>query len=194
VFLDEAGAVIYDVTAGGPGLVAVGLGWSGETSNAAVWTSSDGITWSRVPHDEAIFGGEGFQTMQSVTVGGPGLVAVGKDGPAGDQDAAVWTSSDGITWSRVPHDEEVFAGQAMQSVTVGGPGLVAVGSDGLGAAVWTSSDGNTWSQVADGEVLFGGVGGLLSSVTAGGPGLVAVGQVWSGGAFDAAVWVAATGR
>ena len=38
------------VTAGGPGLVAVGE----SNSNAAVWTSVDGIAWSRgVPDDEA---------------------------------------------------------------------------------------------------------------------------------------------
>ena len=28
--------------------------------------------WSRVPHDEAVFGGAGGQAMSSVTVGGPG--------------------------------------------------------------------------------------------------------------------------
>ncbi len=51
---------------------------------------------------------------------------------------SVWTSTDGITWSRVPHDEDVFAGAGMRSVTAGGPGLVAVGSDGEAAAVWVA--------------------------------------------------------
>ena len=31
--------------------------------------------WFRVPHDEAVLGGEDIQEMASVTVGGPGLVA-----------------------------------------------------------------------------------------------------------------------
>ncbi len=63
--------------------------------------------WSRVPHSDAAFG-EGFeQVMSSVTVGGPGLVAVGQAGSAGAK-AAVWTSVDGVTWSRVPRDEAVF--------------------------------------------------------------------------------------
>jgi len=96
-----------------------------------MWTSPDGITWFRVPHDEAVFGGEGEQAMNSVTAGGPGLVAVGLDGSGGDPHVAVWTSSDGITWSRVTHDEAVFGG-VMRSVTLGGPGLVAVGFDGSG--------------------------------------------------------------
>ena len=55
---------------------------------AAVWTSPDGITWSRVPHDETVFGGDGIQHMTSVTVGGPGLVAVGADGSGYGGDAA----------------------------------------------------------------------------------------------------------
>ncbi len=41
--------------------------------------------WSRVPHDEAVFGGA---TMRSVTVGGSGLVAVGGNSPS----AAVWNA------------------------------------------------------------------------------------------------------
>jgi hypothetical protein len=183
------------VTAGGPGFVAVGIDFSGNDPDAAVWTSVDGITWSRVPHDESVFGGTLSQEMNSVTVGGPGLVAVGFDGGHDhmdgsgieDLDAAVWTSVDGLTWSRVPADDSVFGGpdnQAMQSVTVGGSGLVAVGYDGENdwfeppgdAAVWTSVDGMTWSRVPHDESVFGvGVVVAMHDVTVGGPGLVAVG-------------------
>ena len=62
-----------------------------------MWTSPDGITWSRVPHEVAVgvVSGElrefepncdgkrwadGVEVMRSVTVGGPGLVAVGLSG------------------------------------------------------------------------------------------------------------------
>ena len=143
------GTSLFIGRAGGPWpraqLVAVGWDEFGGDPEAVVWTSPDGITWSRVPHDAAVFGGENIQEMKSVTIGGQGLVAVGSDGLGDDPDtdAAVWTSPDGISWSRVPHDAAVFGGkdsQGMNSVTAGGPGLVAVGSDGLGddpdAAVW----------------------------------------------------------
>jgi hypothetical protein len=216
---------MFGVTAGGPGLVAVGFDGTlgNEAGNAAVWTSPDGFTWSRVPHDEAVFGGVGEQRMLSVTVAGPGLVAVGYDWPADTDlvDAAVWTSPDGVTWSRVPHDEAVFGGagaQQMLSVTAGGPGLVAVGSDGhrndgedgqvdalaADAAVWTSPDGFTWSRVPHDEAVFGGVGEQrMLGVTSGGPGLVAVGEVsgdideirqrYEQDASDAAVWTSPDG-
>ena len=185
---------MFSVTVGGPGLVAVGMDRSvGEEWDAAVWTSPDGITWERVAHDEAVFGGARRQVMNSVTVGGPGLVAVGSEvsiGADGDWDAVVWTSPDGVTWDRVPDDEAVFSGdgyQTMFSVTAAGPGLVAVGADARvgdrNTAVWASVDGTVWSRVVPyGEADFGVVivGGEMvvgeTNVTVGGPGLVAVGS------------------
>ena len=68
---------------GGCGACAscVGVWWFGFVGgacrrgdeHAAVWTSVDGITWSRVPHDEGVFGGddgEDDQRMNSVIAGG----------------------------------------------------------------------------------------------------------------------------
>ena len=197
VFFAEEGAQwMNSVTAGGPGLVAVGssVRSDGEIQDedAAVWTSADGTHWFRVPHVEAVFGGEDAQRMNSVTAGGPGLVAVGSvasirsDGEIQDEDAAVWTSVDGTAWTRVPHDEAIFGGpdtsQRMNSVTAAGPGLVAVGFATRGAlftdaGVWTSVDGIAWSRVPHDEAVFGGAADQeMSSVTAGGPGVVAVGH------------------
>jgi DNA-directed RNA polymerase specialized sigma24 family protein len=218
--------VMRDVTAGGPGLVAVGSicretqveyyedGYQDEycvDGPAAVWTSDDGVTWARVPHDESIFGGKGEVEMTSVTTGGPGLVVVGSERSIDEgwydegwygvesETAVVWTSVDGITWSRLALGDAVLDGDAMQSVTRGGPGLVAVGSapSAMGesiAAIWTSVDGLNWSRVpytrnvfGDGKGWQGGVG--ASSVTAGGPGLVAVG----GPDSAAIVWISVAG-
>jgi hypothetical protein len=164
---------LSSVVAGGPGFVAVG-----SADSAAVWTSTDGARWSRVPHNDAIFpSGD----ISSVIVGGPGLVAVGTDESEGSHDAAVWTSPDGVTWSRGSHDEAVFGGpgdQLMFDVAIGGPGLVAVGHDSTtGAAVWTSVDGIIWSRVPPTDSIpSGDREDSMSSVTAGGPGLVAVGS------------------
>ncbi len=121
---DEEGAlggagmqVVKSVAMGGPGLVVVGGSEFGGEADAAVWVSTDGYTWERVPDEEGVLGGTGIQLINSVTVGGPDLVAVGQDDPKGspavgwvDSDAAVWVSADGYTWTRVPHDEAVFGG------------------------------------------------------------------------------------
>ena len=203
VFGGEGQVFMNGVIAGGPGLVAVGSVWGIGGEDAAVWTSPDGLTWSRVPYDEAIFGGDGRQVMNEVTAGGPGLVAVGYDGPEGEERAAVWTSPDGVTWSQIPHDEAIFGGRGnlfMNSVAAGGPGLVAVGGThswqrGDPAPVWTSLDGITWSRVPDDEAVFDGVVPQgVNSVAVGGPGLVAVGGPSSTGDQDvAAVWTSPDG-
>jgi hypothetical protein len=74
-----------------------------DVGRAAVWISIDGITWSRVPHDEAVFGGRPDRPAlepRGITPGGPGLVAVGAHrvhptfGPT-DSDAAVWVAVPG---------------------------------------------------------------------------------------------------
>ena len=189
---------MYGLAAGGPGLVAVGYESDspGMEENAAVWTSADGLTWTQVRHDEAVFGGPDNQSMVGVVAGGPGLVAVGYDESSGDRDAAAWTSVDGVTWTRVPHDEAVFGGpgwQAMEGVAAGGPGLVAVGYDASdrGAAVWTSDDGLAWTQAPYDAAVFGSL--QLESVAAAVPGLVAVGSDSSGGDPDAAVITSADG-
>jgi hypothetical protein len=191
----DGGGWMSSVVAGGPGFVAVGsVDIEGQDElSGAVWTSTDGASWSRVPHDDAIFNSG---RISSVIVGGPGLVAVGaidehpdlSVGVGGGGDAAVWTSPDGVTWSRVSHDDAVFGGpghQWMSDVTIGGPGLVAVGWDETnGAAVWTSADGIVWSRVPPSDLLSSRLrdtGDSMTAVTAGGPGLVAVGglTVWT---------------
>lgn len=207
---------ISSITFGGPGLVAVGsdrtpfgegptegtapttLPPGAPGDDAAVWVSADGISWSRVPHDDEVFGGPEDQRMNDVVAGGPGLVAVGgglrltaaSTAASTSTGSLVWVSSDGMTWSRV-HDEP---GPTMIAVTTGGPGLVAVGSDESGAAVLTSNDGITWSRVSDAEGVFRTA--LLYDVTVGPSGLIAVGREGSCAADDdcqSVVWTSADG-
>jgi len=180
----------------GPGLVAVGDEYVSGSLDAAVWTSADGLTWSQVPRDEAAFGGADAQAMQSVTAGGPGFVAVGYDYAGGDADAAVWTSADGVTWSRVPHDEALFGGdgdQTVEQAAVAGPGLVAVGGSFLGEdeapLVWWSSDGAAWNLLPADEAMVGEGWAGMAAVVVGGPGLVAAGVGGTGEGSNAVVWV-----
>jgi hypothetical protein len=189
------------VAASDSGFVAVGWDRSGGDIDAVVWTSSDGVAWSRVPHDEAVFGGNDTQTMRSVAASDRGFVAVGNDSSGGDFDAAVWTSPDGVVWSRVPHDEAVFGGdgdQQMDDVVMAESGFVAVGLEWMGddndAAVWTSPGGLVWSRVPHDEAVFGGESDQdMNSVVGTERGFVAVGEAWLGEDPDAAVWTSPDG-
>jgi hypothetical protein len=184
VFGGPDNQMMTGVVEGGPGLVAVGWDSQGLDTRAAVWTSDDGLTWSRVTDDGAIFDGSQRQSMSGVAFGPGGLVAVGFDESGGDLDAAVWTSQDGLAWTKVPADPEVFGGagdQRMKAVAAAGPGYVAVGDslvdghyDGM---LWTSPDGITWTRVDD-RTFAGDADETIAAVTAGGPGVVAAGSVY----------------
>ncbi len=175
-----------------------------------MWTSTDGLAWSRLPNEDALFGGVGGHVMWGVAFGGGRYVAVGVEGEVeGDAElgvhAAVWTSTDAVNWTRVPHDETVFGHQgqaaeaavAMENVAHGAAGFVAVGKapvtgdaavPNAAAALWYSSDGIMWQRVPHDEGLFGGEetmgedGNLqpydvgLSAVAANGSTWVAVGR------------------
>ncbi len=145
----------------------------GAATHAAVWTSPDGFTWSRVPHDEDVFGfgpsfsGDGKVLIESVIDVEGGLIAVGSatrcdidwETEPFDPDqiwychhAVVWTSPDGLTWSRAPHNEEVFVSGEMRHVITTGTGLVALGdveiypngpvTNNGGAMVWVAVPGS----------------------------------------------------
>ena len=189
------GGSMFSVVRGGPGFVAVGS-WSGvategvgildeaEYEVAAVWTSVDGIDWTRVPHTP-VFAAEGRNVITwDVTTGGPGLVAVGaEEGPGGIR-AAVWTSPDGLKWSRVPPDAPAFTDGAMDHIVAGGPGLVAWGSD-----IWVSDDGIIWKQALVPDNI------SQADIEVGGPGLVAVGGAFTAemDAVNTVVWTSADG-
>jgi len=163
------------------------------------------VEWERVPHEESVFGGPGGQAMWGVTAWDGGFVAVGADGTSPTlgnsedwtpQDAAVWTSSNGVSWSRVPHDEAVLAGpgrQEMFDVAASDTGLVAIGFDEEGPmngspedqAIWVSTDGTVWSQV-----LGFGVG-WMNDVESAPQGFVGVGGLSGSAAwtsYDGLTW------
>ena len=92
------------------------------------------------------------------------IVAVGSLETSGGHRAAVWTSSDGTSWTPVDEDPS-FAEALMTAVAAGGPGFVAVGKNGDGAAVWTSTDGTTWQADASGP---GFAGAQMTAIAASG--------------------------
>lgn len=202
VFGSDGSSYMSTVVAAGPGLVAAGSDRSGGMGTGAVWTSAEGLEWSRLAGDTDMFGGDGHHEVLSLTVGGPGLVAVGYQHPveSNRHRAAVWTSVDGLSWSRVPHDRSAFGGwdeREMHSITSGGSGLVAVGVNGPGntarAAVWTSEDGRGWSPVTAEGMTGAPLGQMMSQVISSPAGLVAVGGPSWDAEGPAVVWISRDG-
>ena len=123
------------LAAGPHGLVAVGAAIDERTAMA--WTSPDGKTWTQAPDEPALLHSGGFIKMNDVTVADGAFFAVGEYLGLQRPTMVVWSSPDGVTWTRareVPVFEqcEPYA-IATGPVPAGGgttPGLVAVGSFG----------------------------------------------------------------
>lgn len=197
------------VAVGGPGLIAVG--WDGYPSaggetHAVVLTSADGHTWQRAPHDPSVFGGRlsegGVTIMRTIAPTARGFVAAGQapspENPS-DGDAAVWTSEDGTTWSRVPADDRVFGGVGTQGVwalIADGPTILGVGNDGMlqfsdgGPETWISADGTDWRRSGMREPVDAG----MFDAVAYGDGFVAVGGEFDNSPSTAAAWYSDDGE
>jgi hypothetical protein len=141
---------MYGVTFGDGRYVAVGVEGDANAdflgAHAAVWISTNGVNWSRVPHDSEVFGfrdGEAEVGMDSVAYGTAGYMAVG-DAITSDaeiQAAAVWYSPDGTTWERFVDDEALFGGNiGLNAVAAIGSNWVAVGREAAITWTWESPD------------------------------------------------------
>lgn len=134
---------IDDLIAGGPGFIATGQ----DGNSAAIWVSSDGLSWQLASGGEGVFGGDGSREIFGVGPGGPGYVAIGTETAGGVTNGAVWTSADGNTWVRVPATEIpplTYVGKPQDLIPYGEE-LVAVGRTGRGghaaAGVWIARPG-----------------------------------------------------
>ncbi|MDH3189936.1 MAG: hypothetical protein OEM39_04750 [Acidimicrobiia bacterium] len=153
-----------DVTAGGPGYVAVGVDWSDRSnSRPGVWTSADGLNWTLIDGAN-VEGGPGHDAgMERLEVADDGRLYAFGLGP-------VWVSEDGSTWSRIgdfvgePEDgfAEAWSGWANAGVFSGERVVLAGGLEFRGgaeadrAAAWASEDGGrTWERMSQPPDVFG---------------------------------------
>lgn len=152
--------VVRDMTAGGPGFVAVGLisDGAGNISGGRAWTSADGQAWTIV--DSPAFAGAKLEVvvehLGSLYAFGP-IPTDDEDNP--DMGAYnVWRSANGQDWGLLPQPV-AFAEQAvLLGATSAGETLVAWGyrnvEDGDEIVVrpgiwsWTPTAGGDW-QLAD---------------------------------------------
>jgi len=201
--------LMYGITEGGPGLVAVGMSCEDNPCEASpyptVWTSVDGNAWTRSPNEPDVFGTWG--AIEDVVATDHGIVAAGWLAGSDADDViwsrpAVWLSPDGAEWTRVWEGERVSGSHAfLGAVAVSPDGvLVAVGSgqnelDEPVAAVWTSTDAHLWERVEPNSPAFGDQTDpnilMPVDVAWGSSGFIAVGGQ---GGSQVAIWHSPDGR
>lgn len=145
------------VAAGPDGLVAVG---GGSNVELVLWRSTDGLTWSSVPDQDAFHSRDGaFQGVAGLVASASGWTAIGSEFymcvPTCPLRGIVLTSNDGAHWTRLAEQPELRHAE-IHGIARGPSGFVAVGTRlldpehadaGLAAALWTSPDGRDWAPV-----------------------------------------------
>jgi len=202
----------FQIAAGPSGVVSVGR--IGEAW--ASWFSPDGLTWTVRAAAFPRTVGDDEVSVNAVIATDDGWLAVGAAEPPCNTDCGldpvrglVWTSRDGLRWTRVA-DQASLADAGMQAVARGGPGYVAVGLAGHRGAAWTSGDGHSWVRVPDAPAFHGlpsadpSAWTELTDIAEGHGILVAIGHDGPGGAHgpagrawwsaDGATWAEADGE
>lgn len=150
------------VAATGSGFVAAGRARSGKGGNEgrpAAWTSGDGLTWKA-----ADVGGAGTTgSLSGVSVGGPGLVAVGEL----DGHGLAATSEDGTRWSVSSVDSPALEDVASTGAEVFALGVLNRDVDPkTELQLWQSDDGVTWRQLRGLPSVAGAYGGYAMDLAA----------------------------
>ncbi|HEX4865780.1 MAG TPA: hypothetical protein VFV02_17055, partial [Acidimicrobiales bacterium] len=144
-----------------PGQVyAAGSVGDGAATDAALWSTQDGLNWRAAQPPVGAFSGQGDHVITGLAQLGSGqgtnvgLVAVGGLDAGGVWSPVAWISPDGLTWSQpyAAFPRTDAGGGLVRAVTAvptlaGTSQLFAVGGNDTSQQVWQSSDGTRWTQV-----------------------------------------------
>jgi hypothetical protein len=156
--MDATGLAIFgavaEVVEGPAGLLAVGrpqaAACGGPPRVDALWTSTDGVAWTRVQFS----GNFGSATVYTIDAGSTGYVATGASPDGTTQ--FVWLSQDGRSWHPANLPKSTFGQALVQGATDFAGGYVIAGAvpgdEGCGGyqtltpSVWWSTDGTSWTR------------------------------------------------
>ncbi len=160
------------------------------SASAAVWRSSDGLTW----HADGGSGTFGGGRIWGIAAKAGTVVAVGTSGDPNYGPAAIWRWTEATGWQRGRIGPD--AAGAMLAVAVTASAFVAVGLNGHddGALAWTSPDGLAWTAAPDQPAFHYAQRPVrMQSVVARPNGLVAGGWRSDAGNGSAVAWTSADG-
>lgn len=149
------GAVVRQVLETSLGVFAVGSITHDGTTDAALWSSGDGIGW-RLASIGSGFSGPGDQVLSSVSSFGPNLVVAGGIRLATSWTPASWISPTLAAWGAPsesftePTGERLdLSGSVVSALGVSADGstLAAVGGSPSEQRLWLSKDGINWAPV-----------------------------------------------
>lgn len=139
---------------------AAGSVGDGPATDAAVWSTDDGLNWRAAQPPQGSFSGEGDHAITGLAQLGSGqaapvgLVAVGGLDSGGVWTPVSWISPDGVTWSQpsASFPEDGTVGGVATAVTAvpnlaGASEFLATGGNDSVQQAWKSPDGMRWERI-----------------------------------------------
>ena len=161
----------------------------GSGPGPGLWWSPNLTSWTRATEMDDT---SSSNHVQAVAADAHELMAVGSDGGH----PAVWTTTDGQTWTTIVLDLPPGASAAvLQQVAIDGDHVVALGRETkAGESVpfteFSPDGGASWQRAPFGSA---GAGTAITALTAGSGGFTAASQAGAPGQQDAQIWTSATG-
>jgi hypothetical protein len=156
------------IHAGSRWVAAGQVGGGTKPPSPAIWTSSDGRTWSQAP-DNAL---PAEASITSLAAGSHAILAV----YSGPNISGLVVSQDGLHWQQSksfpPSPSNFYFGHTGIASWQGG--FVSLEDEGGETALWSSPDGLSWTRVG-GDEIFGG-SAQIGDVASFGGGIVAIGS------------------
>lgn len=137
---------------------AAGSVRDGAFTDAALWSTQDGINWRPIVPGQGAFSGNGNHVITGLAPlgtlpSGGGLLAVGGLESSGAWTPVSWISPDGVSWSQPAADFPGASGSAsIRSVApvatlVGSSEFFATGGGPSSQHLWQSADGVRWNEI-----------------------------------------------
>ena len=149
----QAGDNLLVLTSTAHGFLAAGVAAAsggGNTTQAVIWTSQNGLTWQRKTATQVgltALGGTAEGIVYGTSRGNDTVISGGVTGTAA---SAAWLSTDGgSTWTAVPIPADHGAGTSISGLGFDGSGLIAVrpgqaSSGGPDGVAYFSTNGQNW--------------------------------------------------
>ncbi|MCL2393468.1 MAG: hypothetical protein FWC87_02175 [Acidimicrobiaceae bacterium] len=155
VIESSPGAVVRQVLETPGGIFAVGSILHDGTTDAAMWSSGDGINW-RLVSNASSFTGPGDQVLSSISTFGQNLVVAGGIRFGASWVPASWISPNLSAWGAPSEAFSEPTGRRLDltgsvvadmNVSADGSTLAAVGGSASEQRLWLSKDGINWTPV-----------------------------------------------
>jgi hypothetical protein len=138
-------------------------------SSVALFTSADATTWTPVATGDSFAGSR----LEAVAALPAGFVAVGWTRAGAQEQATVWTSLNGLSWSagarldpRPVGASDLASGVCVDGALIAVVGSVSLSSGEASARAWVSRDGARWAVVSLGPPTVAGTSTAMAGCAA----------------------------